>query len=248
MSLREFYKPLCESMSAENLEKVGSFAGAFLEAQTLGDTNKMSELLKVAAQAVASDPESLDTLLGVISFSSKYGTPTEKVAAAKLGEHLTEFVKEEHEKVAKSRGWGEKALTHGLTAASVAVGAAPIISHLVDRVSTNSKIKTSLRQVLADHPELRSDPNTPRYFQALVDFSPKVAANALAAGNIMRQMHQVGPGALTPSLIKELSDIGRIQGESRKPDSHAFGSLATALKSMSPKPSSGRRTGGRGRP
>jgi len=224
MSLREFYKPLCDSLSREHLEKVGSFAGAFLEAKTLGDTDRMVEMIKSATACLANDPDTLDTFLGIINYSVRYGTPTEKTAAAKLAHHFSEIVKEEHEKVAAMD------FHKGVALAGLGLAATPLVMHLADKVSTNSRIKSTLRQVMADHPELREDPNTPRYFQALVDFSPKVAANPIAAGNIMKQLHQVGPGALTPSLIKELSDIGKLQSETRKAQSDPYGSGAGAVR------------------
>jgi len=224
MSLREFYKPLCDSLSREHLEKVGSFAGEFLHAKTLGDTDRMVEMIKSATASLANDPDTLDTFLGIINYSVRYGTPTEKTAAAKLASHFSEIVREEHEKVAALD------FNKGVALAGLGVAATPLIMHLADKVSTNSKIKSAMRQIMADHPELREDPNTPRYFQALVDFSPKVAANPIAAGNIMKQLHQVGPGALTPSLIKELSDISKSQSEIRKVQSEPFGSGARAVQ------------------
>lgn len=219
MSLREFYKPLCDSLSREHLEKVGSFAGEFLHAKTLGDTDRMVGMIKSATALLANDPETLDTFLGIINYSVRYGTPTEKTAAAKLASHFAEIVREEHEKVAAMD------FRKGVALAGLGISATPLIMHLADKVSTNSRIKSSMRQILADHPELRENPNTPRYFQALVDFSPRIAANPLAAGNIMKQLHQVGPGALTPSLIKELSEVGKLQSESRRTsnDPYAIG-------------------------
>jgi len=223
MSLREFYKPLCDTLDRANLEKVGSFAGAFLEAKTLGNVSQMDDMIKSATTLLANDPDTLDTFLGIISYSSKYGTPTEKTAALALSSYVSDIVKTEHEKVAKMN------FDRGVALASLGLSAVPLISHLVDKVSTSSKIKSSLRQIIADHPELRDDPNTPRYFQALVDFAPEIAANPLIAGNIMKQMHQVGPGVLTPSLIKELSEIGKLRSETNSKSREPFHSAGSAL-------------------
>ena len=60
------------------------------------------------------------------------------------------------------------------------------------------------------NPDLKKDPNVPHYFQAISDFAPDIAKNPLVAGNVLMQMHRVGPGFVTPQLIREL--IG-IQGQ-----------------------------------
>lgn len=229
MSLKDSYKPLYDDLDRASLEKVGAFSAAFMQARTLGNSNEMSSLIKQAMDSLSSDPESLDSFLGVINFASKYGTPMEKKAAAKLEAVFTEAVKSEHEKVAAEGGsprFGGNIPTktswmtpeRGFALAGLGIAAAPLAAHLVGKVRTNIKIKNSLRQVLADHPELREDPNLNRYFQAIVDFAPRAASNPLVAGNILKQMSQIGPSVITPtfmkdiqSLDKEYSDIGKNQ-------------------------------------
>lgn len=223
MSLSEFYKPFWTGLTDDQLAKVGSFSGEFLTAKTLGNFSKMEMLIKEATSFLVRDPDAIDTLIGIVNYSSRYGTPMEKEAASRLGHHLAEMVKSDHEKLA-----GDK-YDKMIAAGALGLSAIPLAMHLGDKASTHFKIKSALRQIIADHPELRNDPNTPRYFQALVDFSPKIAANALVAGNIMKQMHQVGPGALTPSLIKEISDVGKLQSEVARTQREPFSAAAAGV-------------------
>lgn len=228
MSLRESYKPLYDALDRKSLEKVGAFSAAFMQAKTLGNSIAMSSLIKEAMAALSSDPESIDSFLGVINFATKYGTPLEKTAAAKLELVFKQAVKDEHEKVGS---W----LTpeRGIALAGLGVASAPLIQHISQKVSTNKKIKNSLRQIMADHPELRDNPDTTRYFQAIVDFSPKVASNPLVAGNVLKQMHQIGPGAVTPSLLKDLQSIDKDYSDIEKNRQQLYGGIGPSLMGLS---------------
>ena len=65
-------------------------------------------------------------------------------------------------------------------------------------------LKKSLRTILSDHPELRNDPNVNKYFQAIVDFAPDIAKNPTVTGNLIGEMHRMGPGALTWQTLRDL--------------------------------------------
>lgn len=228
MSLSDFYRPFYAELDEKSLEKVGEFTSALLQAKTFGNYQAVDELLKLATDIISEDPEALDTFLGVLSYSGKYGTPTEKIAADKLTEKVTEFSKEAAVKKKRSKpGW----LTpeRGLGIAAVTLGAVPLITSLVNKIRSSDKIKRSLRQILADHPELREDPNIARYFQAIVDFSPKIAENPLVAGNVLKQIHQIGPSALTPSLMKELQSVAKEEAGIGEIEGRPFSGLASTL-------------------
>jgi hypothetical protein len=95
---------------------------------------------------------------------------------------------------------------------ALGTAAAPLVEKGVSYLTRAMGQKSSLKTILQDHPELRKDSNIERYFQALVDFAPDVAGNPVVAGNILVDMHRMGPGALSLSTIKDLikaqSDIG----------------------------------------
>lgn len=93
---------------------------------------------------------------------------------------------------------------------SLALAAAPLIGHGLKALTKSTDLKRSLRRIYQMNPDLKKDPNVPHYFQAISDFAPDIAKNPLVAGNVLMQMHRVGPGFVTPQLIREL--IG-IQGQ-----------------------------------
>jgi hypothetical protein len=90
---------------------------------------------------------------------------------------------------------------------SLALAATPLIGSIAKSISSGSAKKKSLAKIYQMHPELKSDPNVPMYYQAIADFAPEVAKNPLVAGNVIIQMHRVGPAWVTPQLIRELIGI-----------------------------------------
>lgn len=91
-----------------------------------------------------------------------------------------------------------------LSLAALGLAATPLIERGISALSSNSKHKESLQKILQQHPALRRDPNTAQYFQAIVDFAPDIAKNAMVAGNIMEAMHRIGPAALDANRIGQL--------------------------------------------
>jgi len=110
---------------------------------------------------------------------------------------------------------------------SLALAATPLIGHGLRLLTSGSALKGSLEKIYRMHPELKNDPNVQDYFQALADFAPDIAKNPLVAGNVIMQMHRVGPSFVTPQLIREL--IG-IQGQSQSPK---FGTPSSSAAEMS---------------
>lgn len=104
-----------------------------------------------------------------------------------------------------------------LPALGLGVVALPLIMSGLANFNRTSGLKRSLVQVMKDHPELRNDPNAGRYFQAIADFAPAVATNSLLAGNVMKQLHQIGPAALTPAMIKDLLGVQETVSKLRQP-------------------------------
>jgi hypothetical protein len=109
---------------------------------------------------------------------------------------------------------------------SLALAAAPLVGAGIKSLMTKSTLASSLKKAKAMHPELRNDPNVGMYFDAIASFAPDVAKNPLVAGNMLVQMHRVGPTFVTPQLIKEL--IG-MQHQSGKPLGEIAGGTAKGV-------------------
>lgn len=205
MALMTNYRPLYGDLTDADMTKVGQFSARVLTAKADNDIATIRSMIKEAVAIVSEGGEdSLDRLFGTLHYVERYGQPDEKEAVAALlplvKEAADELIKEA--KFSPSEKW-----QLGLGAGSLALSAAPLIGYAASRMGRSGKIKKSLKQIMQDHPELRNDPNVPRYFQAIVDFAPAVAANAMVAGNVLMQMHRLGPSAVTPKTIAELLDI-----------------------------------------
>lgn len=249
MALTETYKAVYDGLDSEGMAKVGAFVSSFLQANAEGDGPAKLGLVKEALAKLADDPEHFDRLLGTLEYAEHYGSPAEKVAVAHVLPILLGAMKELDteaalEKAAEGEGMSpfQKAQL-GIGVAGLGLAAAPFAGHVMRRHRQEGRIRNSLHQVMQDHPELRSSPHTSRYFQAIVDFAPDVAANPLVAGNVMKTMHQIGPGSVTPRMIQELLQVqrgvddrpssARFLGEAAKP----VGGLAKTVGDAGPKPS-----------
>lgn len=124
-----------------------------------------------------------------------------------------EWLELEEEKTAQYTGAIAKTMGHigrVIGPLSLALAAAPLVGHGLKALTKSTDLKRSLKRIYEMNPSLKDDPNVKHYFQAIADFAPDIAKNPLVAGNVIMQMHRVGPGFVTPQLIREL--IG-IQGQ-----------------------------------
>lgn len=106
---------------------------------------------------------------------------------------------------------------------SLALAATPLIGSLAKSIAAGSAKKKSLAQIYKMHPELKNDSHVPMYFQAIADFAPEVAKNPLVAGNVIVQMHRVGPSWVTPQLIRELIGIQTAGEMGESKSKHMYG-------------------------
>lgn len=114
-------------------------------------------------------------------------------------EYLSLYDETPHEKVGRF-----PAIESVLGTLAVGMAATPLIEKAIGFFTRKSAHKGALKKIMQQHPELRRDPYTPQYFQALVDFAPDLAKNALVAGNVMKEMHRMGPSALNANMIRDL--------------------------------------------
>lgn len=87
---------------------------------------------------------------------------------------------------------------------AIALAATPLLGHAMSAITTRFTHRAALKKAIELHPELKDDPNVPMYFQAIASFAPKIAENALMVGNLLAQMHRIGPSAMTPQLLSDL--------------------------------------------
>ena len=126
-----------------------------------------------------------------------------------------------------------------LPALGVAAVGLPMLMGALESLTRTRGLKSSLQKIMREHPELRNDANAGRYFQAISDFAPAVATNPLLAGNVMKQLHQIGPAALTPAMIKDLLGVQESVTKMRGGDQQNikdFGQSLIAMHKANPKP------------
>lgn len=144
---------------------------------------------------VANDDEALVGLL-----REEFGDMDEKTFQ-RVNDYL-EFI-DAHEKEAQLG----QTVAKIMAPLSLALATAPLLAGLAKSITGSGAKKRALAKIYQMHPELKSDPNVPMYYQAIADFAPDVAKNPLVAGNVIIQMHRVGPSWVTPQLIRELIGI-----------------------------------------
>lgn len=69
-------------------------------------------------------------------------------------------------------------------------------------------LQDSLKSILKTHPQLAGDETSlAEHFDVMSRFAPDVASSPVLAGNILSQLHKLGPGALTHQMVAELRKI-----------------------------------------
>jgi len=256
MSLTSRFGPLFSEFEHDVLVKVGACAA---QAQA-GD---VYPAVKEAMAELSTRPDDIDLLFGVLSYTSRNGTPTEKLAAAKLLPLIGRAAREIDAEFTKSAQqgapiavprqqrqqqssqatpeqiasvWGQphsqwsgkdKAQT-ALSVAALLTSIAPFAAAAFRNKKRKEDIQKSHVRMLMEHPELRSEHRLPEYLQTMSDFAPDVAANPLIAGNVMKNLHRIGPEGFTASTLKELMDLQKMKNEQGgRPD--ALKGIAEAL-------------------
>ncbi len=239
MALTENYRALYADLTDSELAEVGAFVSDLILAKSSSDSEKIASLLQSALSDLTQDEDSLDLFFGTAEYVENCGDAGDKIAVANLLDCVGSLIGSP----TKTASFATAAQL-GLSAAGVGLAAAPFIAHATRRRAQEGKIKKSFAEVMRDHPHLRGDPHLSRYFQAIVDFAPNVAANSLVAGNVLNSMHQIGPQAVTPEAIGKLLSVekdyvGQPQGadllsETAKPVSD-FGHTIGHLYGKNPK-------------
>ena len=170
--------------------ELGKFASQLLDAKTSGNKEKLGDIIKTAAAAI-DNYEDFEAVIGLFDWLEK------EAATGNTYKKMS------------------PALGNVLAAATAAFALAPAVASLSRHSKRQKAFATSFEQILKDYPNLKGDPNTPRYFKLITDFAPEVASNPLVAGNVMDTFRKMGPASITPTVINELLGLqGRINTNS----------------------------------
>lgn len=121
---------------------------------------------------------------------------------------------------------------HGIAAALMAV---PVLGSLVGQASRYSRSPKVLERVYREHPDLRGDPNVPRYAKLIRTFAPSVADNDLLLGNLLKTMKGMGSTSITPAVLKDILDFETSGRRTRGEAAESITGLGKALVAASPK-------------
>lgn len=169
-------------LTPEEQVDLGKFAASLLDAKMSSNKDKIQDLIKNAALEI-DNYEDFEAVMGVFDWLEK------EAADSKIS----------------------PAIGNVLSAAAAGFAMAPAVASFARHIKRKDAMSKSFEQILKDYPNLKSDPNTPRYFKLIADFAPDVAANPLIAGNVMETFRKLGPGAITPTAINEILGLqGRI--------------------------------------
>jgi hypothetical protein len=170
--------------------ELGKFASQLLNAKTASNRTQVNEIIKNAAAEI-DNYEDFEAVVGLFDW-------LEKEAAVNPG----------YKKMSPVLG-------NVLAAATAAFALAPAVASMSRHSKRQKAFSESFEQILKDYPNLKGDPNTPRYFKLITDFAPEVASNPLVAGNVMDTFRKMGPASITPTVINELLGLqGRINTNS----------------------------------
>lgn len=170
----------------EEQAEIGAFAAEVMKLATIGDEDGLVALFKEEFGGV--DEETFDRI-----------------------ERYTDYLQT---KEGQEHGGRAMAISNVLGPLALALAATPLIAHAAKAIMRSGELKNSLAKAIQMNPEIKDDPNVPMYFKALADFAPDVAKNPLVAGNLLIQMHRVGPAMVTPQLIGSLISM---QGQIKRP-------------------------------
>lgn len=161
-------------LDANEQKEVGQFSIKLLKAAMANDGDTVTALIKEAA-ATINDPDDYEALMGMMEHLEKEGAPNYR-----------------------------RALMYGLPIVAAGLSAVPALASTVRHLGRRKRIENSRQTVLHENPSLQYDDSFDRYFDTVKRFAPDVAADPLLAGNIMVEMHRLGPAAMTPTRINEL--------------------------------------------
>lgn len=174
--------------TAEHRRNLGVFAAQVTKLAALNDESKMTRFIKEAFSG--EEPIVIERLAKIAEAFVKCGSAEEKLAFSPLLAGLQQTLAlQPIEELKRQRE--EEAHRH-------------------------EAIRNSLAQIVQSNPALAADPQgLAQHFEVMTRFAPDVAAEPTLAGNILGQLHKLGPGSMTHSLVAELQKMQQIQDAQR---------------------------------
>ncbi len=121
----------------------------------------------------------------------------------------------------------KEAIGDVLKGMGAAFGLAPLFSNAARGLGRNSRLKQSLASAVRLSPELAQDPDqTARNFELIAHFAPDIAEDSNAVGPLLKQLHALGPSAITLDQIKKLIEAQKLMRPS------SFDLMSGAAKSL----------------
>lgn len=182
MMLKHAYAPLFRITDLSRDDEVAAvrFATHIAKLAISGDTAGLECFVKEAFAGVC--PEALAELTALAQVFVNHGTATEKRAFSPM--------------------------MSGLQASLAALPMKELQKLREQEAKRSEALAQALAEVVKTHPHLASDPKTlAEHFDVMARFAPDVASSSVLSGNILSQLHKLGPGALTHQMISELRKI-----------------------------------------
>ena len=191
--IRDRYKSFFKvADTAEHRRTLGFFSAQVTKLASLNDGDRVVRFIKEAF--AKEEPIVVERLAKIAEAFVKCGSPEEKLAFSPLLAGLQQTL------------------------------ALQPIEHLKrqheEEAHRQEAIRGSLAQIVKSNPALAADPQgLAQHFEVMTRFAPDVAAEPTLAGNILGQLHKLGPGSMTHSLVAELQKMQQIQDAARQ-DKH----------------------------
>lgn len=139
---------------------------------------------------------------------------------------------------APKSGWGTMAghAKNVIGGVAITTMTAMLLDHLARRRARSAQLSRDIDklrwEISQRNPNLAKDPNFQEYFDLIIDFAPSLIAHPLAVTNLLQQLHDLGPAAVTPSLIQNLVDVERTKQEQNEQGHAGLLSMASPLSRL----------------
>ena len=236
------------AFTPEEQAEIGRFVAGMVKAASEGNRLELNNVYEQHF-AYAKD-DTLKKIGRVLYHFSKHGDQAVKVAADKHFVREALPVVEKAAELVKKAGIGDVfgAVARGVAAAGrgalssfnpllAGIGllgiSMPVVKAGIDALRQPGQLRSSLKAVLQQHPELRNDPNTGQYFHLLTTFAPSIAANPLMAGQMLKRFHEAGPSLFSNTeTLRNLVGIEGTISQVGKPAQDQVNTMASGMMTM----------------
>jgi len=183
--IRERYEILFtpDDLTADERQGVAKFAAHITKLAVDEDWDGLTSFLSnVLGDAVQNDPLAVEKLAKIVDVFALTGDEIEKQAFTPMAESMREL--------------------------AATLPMKQLQQQRAEEGQRGDAVKGSLKQIMTDRPELLADPKSlAQHFEVLSRFAPDIAANPTVSGNLMLQLHKMGPGSMTHQMLGELRKL-----------------------------------------